>query len=1763
MNLWLHYIGLERQSDAVYKMFCEAVVEVFYPVFEKVDSFSGSKDVSDISMLCKYFGSWSRQREACAVFNLHDYVLVLDALGLCSTKFRNPKELHTLKCETDLRLIDISDVQQLLTTTFENYTSKSTPLSSGENDVKNHPFVEAVRDMVLHSSKCTENASKSDASGSVSSFKQLIMNIRTLIREGLIEESRLVAILHNAAQVDALDKSSVTFRPPGMTKRIGLNGFRRFCAAFGYCVNDECAKQIFSNIEELKKALFNKMSQSTSISSNEKTEQGSANVDDLLELLLLPIESNSAGSKETRINIESKSDDASHQPDPRSVGDKRYITVTQFVIALSRVLLPSDFRKNLLDLEAASAPRQRRIRRKKRQRAVEQGHVGGKKILEPPSAVLKLQSTYRGWRTRKQRKRERIAAVEIQRVSRGRLNRIKYKEDLNRMKICIQQEKERAKRLRRIRNQEKELALLRHLPVQNFLEFERLRSGSSAKIIQKCWRKRRLMLAAREKKKLQTSKDPKENERKRSGEADETEAKISQLQAEMLEHFNAITSRRIPVLELDDCENSLAAPDALSLVQLMDRVKDEAKKKQIEKDNLYRQQYEIDYTHPGAKPSRGVAGSNMEGRSNPRRKFQEYFQSKQQAAVLLDEYLTSQSQWKENQSVRMESLSRSKRLLDHLTGRKKPLLSLEDARQAINGSMAGIKSSRETRQHGNLHENTEMKKDRGTYEASVRDILCDIPPFDNKHDRSENSIHSAIGGHLKTVKAIREKSNWGAIAYSSMLCGAMHHPVHDANDRFRATGLGLDTALMNVRDLDYSLHDDKKLLEGQSGKKDKPNKYARINPLQASKQEVYERESLLWVAYATQQRQGGPKEDRGDQPGVGTNTLDNVSRDITFTRENREEVLLSMAELKANELLGEVKGEELLNALAKKSMISPEKRHAQIMELCEQAVQLRDRLAELLRVRALASVDLQKRRHALRAGKFAKAKSEEEIRDLAATRIQAICRGRRGREFVKHMKAEQRVMGALRLLVAELTQPELKGKAPMLQLERALVGKFAQLAPALVPSAPVSERSEKASLVSTEPASTSDMLQGAKASELFSSSKLSISRPALPGTPYGSSKPKELIQAPSPGGAGVLHTPRSDMEVFTALRQQQGNDPVSQKHLFSSPRPPGSPSSKAQTPRSPTHRIAGQSPRTTGIASNQQPPPQVSSRQMDEASTKIQRMFRRRSMGRIGNVRSEQYSSPTRGNKSPTAKSDRIHQGGIVSSAELDQLSPMSDMKMRIPGLGNTDGYISSPSMSHSETHEAMMWRPRSQSPEQLKSTLGGTANVLYSFPEEESTAGEYMEQVLAQCAKVPSNRSLAAMRSTEEKATAGETVIEISGLLDVGLKSSITETFDKNTACHLLQQLCLVYGPAPMRRWLQHFYDSILLKDGIEPLRGDIVPIEYVATMLGELAIEAGLLNSAIARTGGPEETAGKDMYCQFCMLIKLVAAGSGRGEDAKGGGMVPLRTLQMLMEDEWLKAVPASGIRLYKLLATCRYKSMHQSIQRGMNAADYIEELLMRPTPVRGLDHGDWIGPTAFFSLLSRLGINEIDPSESSALLSMCAWGSVDDTGSNRPTYDNREPRTTVAELKAWLGCLGSYRDLQKKLQVYMRALPRCMDPIKSLSGEDRVRPHTSGGSRSRHSAPVSFSVFVAAMEDGEAPLCHSEAIALGHLLVREKPTHSVNRPVKVDKRFRGKQSIGESVSTLGSVDDSQISADESAPVDTSLLDKIGSGQFVSAAL
>jgi hypothetical protein len=82
-----------------------------------------------------------------------------------------------------------------------------------------------------------------------------------------------------------------------------------------------------------------------------------------------------------------------------------------------------------------------------------------------------------------------------------------------------------------------------------------------------------------------------------------------------------------------DGNDLLPPPDAHELVELMDRIKKTAKTKG---DNQ-------------RLAAHAVPTKSGESTNNPRRKYQEYFQTRQQAAVMVDEYLGWQKVWKDQQ----------------------------------------------------------------------------------------------------------------------------------------------------------------------------------------------------------------------------------------------------------------------------------------------------------------------------------------------------------------------------------------------------------------------------------------------------------------------------------------------------------------------------------------------------------------------------------------------------------------------------------------------------------------------------------------------------------------------------------------------------------------------------------------------------------------------------------------------------------------------------------------------------------------------------------------------------------------------------------------------------------------------------------------------------------------------------------------------------------------------------------------------------------
>ena len=101
-----------------------------------------------------------------------------------------------------------------------------------------------------------------------------------------------------------------------------------------------------------------------------------------------------------------------------------------------------------------------------------------------------MMAAYRSKLVRRKFRKQNICAAEIQRVVRGKLARLKYKDFVARAVLRRKEELDRLARLRRIRVKERELALLRRIPATDFLSLEKIRRDRCARIVQQAWRYR-------------------------------------------------------------------------------------------------------------------------------------------------------------------------------------------------------------------------------------------------------------------------------------------------------------------------------------------------------------------------------------------------------------------------------------------------------------------------------------------------------------------------------------------------------------------------------------------------------------------------------------------------------------------------------------------------------------------------------------------------------------------------------------------------------------------------------------------------------------------------------------------------------------------------------------------------------------------------------------------------------------------------------------------------------------------------------------------------------------------------------------------------------------------------------------------------------------------------------------------------------------------------------------------------------------------------
>jgi len=113
-----------------------------------------------------------------------------------------------------------------------------------------------------------------------------------------------------------------------------------------------------------------------------------------------------------------------------------------------------------------------------------------KRAVQERDAALRIQSTFRGHKTRKQHETERKAATVIQRFVRGRLARNETKERIRWQRDHHLYEEARRRRQQRLARREKEKEALKGVDALQLREWEAKRNDTAATTVQSAWRRK-------------------------------------------------------------------------------------------------------------------------------------------------------------------------------------------------------------------------------------------------------------------------------------------------------------------------------------------------------------------------------------------------------------------------------------------------------------------------------------------------------------------------------------------------------------------------------------------------------------------------------------------------------------------------------------------------------------------------------------------------------------------------------------------------------------------------------------------------------------------------------------------------------------------------------------------------------------------------------------------------------------------------------------------------------------------------------------------------------------------------------------------------------------------------------------------------------------------------------------------------------------------------------------------------------------------------
>jgi len=270
-------------------------------------------------------------------------------------------------------------------------------------------------------------------------------------------------------------------------------------------------------------------------------------------------------------------------------------------------------------------------------------------------------------------------------------------------------------------------------------------------------------------------------------------------------------------------------------------------------------------------------------------------------------------------------------------------------------------------------------------------------------------------------------------------------------------------------------------------------------------------------------------------------------------------------------------------------------------------------------------------------------------------------------------------------------------------------------------------------------------------------------------------------------------------------------------------------------------------------------------------------------------------------------------------------------------------------------------------------------------------------------------------------------------------------------------------------------------------------ITVESAAVLLSGVVTELSPGGGAAAKGSAASEEMVYNLV-QLCMLLRLLGSGNE-------SGLVKIAEVASLLEDTWLLSMSdaSSGRSVVQVLAQLRYAVLQQSTKKaGSTPRKHLDEVLAGILALKGSASGTaasasvTVADTALFNApMLTLVVNKFLPGCSAAdtadlvtaILRIGAW-------------NDSATAVTALDLRELLCTLCSYRNIQKRLQTWFRAVPTI---YQSLVAAVNAHPDPRAVQKEGE-IHTSVEVFCDAVQASNLPLTTAESFMLSQLLTRK---------------------------------------------------------------